>query len=121
MGDVMSIEYLGAKIFLDEINQTEQLWVARNEFRKIYAVEIEQHNFSLPVWSDSDKVSEYLTNARLIGPPYQPHAIPLAEFTLTWLSDPARAIAELQINPDGKSSRVLVMTKEEFQAEQLPA
>lgn len=114
----MSVEYLGAKIFLDEINQTRQVWVARNEYRKIHAVEIENHNLSLPVWSNSDNVSEFLKNARLIGPAYEPHALPLDEFTLTWLSDPQRAIAELQINPDGKSSRVLIMTKEEFQAAQ---
>lgn len=115
----MSVEFLAAKLFIKELKTSQLIWVAKNQYGKIYTPDLNEPLLSLPVWSNSHNVSEFLKNARLIGPPYQPHAIPLDEFVLTWLSDPQRAIGELQINPDGKSSRVLVMTKEEFQQERL--
>jgi len=39
-------------------------------------------------------------------------------FTSAWLSDQAMAIVELQINPDGRTTRVLILTAAEFQATQ---
>ena len=114
----MNIEYLGAKIFLDEINASQQIWVAKNSYGSIYTPQLNEPLLSLPVFSNREKVEAFLNSARLVGPASEPHAIPLGEFTLTWLNDPQRAIGELQINPDGRSSRVLVMTKEEFQEAQ---
>ena len=112
----MSVEYLGEKIFREEIAAAGQVWVAKNAHQGIYAMDLDRAGLSLPVWSSSEKAGDYLRNARLIGPPYQPHAIPLAEFSGAWLSDWSKGIAELQINPDGRSSRVLVLTTAEFLA-----
>jgi hypothetical protein len=83
-------------------------------------MEIDNEGFSLPVWSNRGRVVEFLLNARLLGPKYEPHAIPLDVFTNAWLSDRMKAIAELQINPDGKTTRVLCLTTEEFTASQAP-
>lgn len=114
----MSVEYLGEKIFLQEIEATGQVWVARSVYANIYAMEIDEAGFSLPVWSNRERAVEYLKNARLVGPRYEPHAVPLEVFTSAWLSDKMMAISELQINPDGKSTRVLVLTAEEFKSSQ---
>jgi len=114
----MTVEYLGEKIFLDEIRADSQIWVARSIYKNIYALEIDRTGFSLPVWSSRQRVVDFLTNARLVGPKNEPDAIPLNTFTNAWLSDQMMAIVELQINPDGKSSRVLVMTPDEFRATQ---
>lgn len=111
----MSIEYLGEKIFLQEIQATGQIWVLRGTHKNIYAMELDKAGFSLPVWSSAEKAAEFLKNARPIGQKYAPEAVPLEIFTQTWLSDPSMAICELQINPDGRSTRVLVVTNEEFQ------
>ncbi len=116
----MSVEYLGEKIFLQEIGAGGEVWVARGGYRNIYAMEIDNLGFSLPVWSNRERVVAFLQNARLLGPPYEPHAIPLDVFTNAWLSDKMKAIAELQINPDGKATRVLCLTTEEFTASQVP-
>ena len=113
----MGIEYLGEKIFLEEIKANGQVWVARSIYKNIYAMEIEI-GVSLPVWSSSQRVEDYLRIKKPIGPTYEPHAVTLDVFTAAWLSDKMMAITELQINPDGKSYRVLALTAEEFQASQ---
>jgi hypothetical protein len=114
----MSVEYLGEKIFYEEIETGGQIWVAKGLYNNIHYVEMNPTEVSLPVWSTSQRVVEYLKNARLIGPKYEPYAVALDHFTNAWLSDASMAITEIQINPDGKSSRVLVLTKEEFLAAQ---
>ena len=114
----MSVEYLGEKIFYDEVESHGQIWVARGNNTIIYAMEIDRRGFSLPVWSSSQKVLDFLKHARLVGPKYEPYAVPLGVFTEAWLSDQRKAIVELQINPDGKSPRVLVMTTAEFRHSQ---
>lgn len=110
----MSIEYLGEKIFRDEVAASGQVWVARSIYKNIYAEEIDDRGVSLPVWSNRERVVEFLKNARLTGPKYEPEAVLLAIVTEAWLSDKMMAIEELQINPDGKTTRVLVFTAEEF-------
>lgn len=114
----MSIEYIGEKIFLEEIEASGQVWIARGAHKNIYALDIEKTGFSLPVWSSGERVVEYLKNARPIGRKYEPEAVPLDVFTDSWLSDKSMGISELYINPDGKSTRVLVFTTEEFQESQ---
>jgi hypothetical protein len=114
----MTVEYLGERIFLEEIRATGELWVARSSHSSIYAVEIDRTGFSLPVWSSTLRAADFLNNARLIGPKYEPHAVSLEVFTAAWLADQGKAIVELQINPDGKSTRVLVMSPDEFRATQ---
>jgi len=114
----MDIAYLGEKIFLEEVKATGQVWVARGIYRNIYSLEIDTTGFSLPVWSNREKVVAFLQNARLVGTRYEPHAVPVEVFTTAWLSDKMMAISELQINPDGKTTRVLVLTAEEFTATQ---
>lgn len=114
----MDIAYLGGKMFLEAIKATGQVWVAQGSHKNIYALEIDETGFSLPIWSTRERVVEFLTNARILGPKYEPHAVPLEVFTNAWLSDKTRAIAELQINPDGKTARVLVLTAEEFRSAQ---
>jgi hypothetical protein len=112
----MTVEYLGEKIFQNEVTAAGEVWVARSLYKSVYAVEIDRTGFSLPVWSNRERVVEFLKNALLVGPKYEPHPVPLDLFTQTWLSDKMMAITELQINPDGKSSRVLALTAEEFAA-----
>jgi Protein of unknown function (DUF2750) len=114
----MTIEYLGEKIFYAEIAAGGQVWVARNGYQQIYTEEFDRSGLSLPVWSQREKAVDYLNRARLIGPKYEPHPIDLAVFTNAWLSDQSKGIAELLINPDGKSSRMLALTSAEFQASQ---
>jgi uncharacterized protein DUF2750 len=114
----MVIEYLGERLFLEEVKAGGQVWVARSIHNSIYAMEIDQSGFSLPVWSKRKRIVEFLQNARLVGPRYEPHAIPVETFTKAWLSDKMMAIAELQINPDGITTRVLILTTEEFTATQ---
>lgn len=114
----MNIEYLGEKIFLGEVEASGQVWVARSVYKNIYTEEFDANGLSLPVWSSRDKVVDYLQRARLVGPKYEPHAVALKVFTDAWLSDQSMGIAELLINPDGRSSRMLALTSEEFQASQ---
>ena len=83
-------------------------------------MELDQTGFSLPVWSNRERVVEFLKNARLVGTKYGPHAVPLDVFTNAWLSDKMMDITELQLNPDGKTTRVLVVTAEEFISAQAP-
>jgi len=116
--DTMTVEYLGERIFLEESTAAGEIWVARSTLNSIYAVSIDRAGFSLPVWSCSERVVAFLKNARLIGPKYEPHAIALEVFTASWLSDLGKGIVELQINPEGKSARVLVMSPDEFRAAQ---
>ena len=114
----MTIAYLGEKTFLEEIKDAGHVWVARGVYKNIYAVEIDETGFSLPVWSSEERVVEFLKIARLFGPRFEPHAVPLDVFTKAWLSDKMMAISELQINPDGKTTRVLILTAEELQSTQ---
>ena len=114
----MTIEYLGEKQFLDEIKASGQVWIARGTYKNIYCLELDQAEISLPVWSARERADVFLKNARLIGPKYEPEAVQLDVFTNAWLSDQMMAIAELQINPDGRSSRVLVFTTDEFKTSQ---
>ena len=116
--DTVTVEYLGERIFLEESKATGEIWVARSTLNSIYAVSIDRAGFSLPIWSCSERVVAFLKNARLIGPKYEPHAIALEVFTASWLSDLGKGIVELQINPEGKSASVLVMSPDEFRAAQ---
>jgi hypothetical protein len=113
----MSLEYLGEKVFLDEIRAAGRIWVLRGAHKNIHAAEIED-GYSLPVWSSQDKAAQFLKIARLIGQTYAPEAVPLEVFIQGWLSDQRMAIRELQLNPDGKTSRVLIVSREEFLAAQ---
>lgn len=115
----MGIEYLGEKIFLEEISSSGQVWVARSIHNNIHTMELDRTGLSLPVWSSSERVTAYLNNARLIGPEYQPHAIAVDRFSDSWLSNKMLAITELLINPDGRSSRMLALYPEEFQDYQI--
>jgi hypothetical protein len=112
------IEYIREKAFLQEVEAAGEVWVAKSVYQNIYAEEIENHEFSLPVWSNRERADQYLKNARLIGPKYEPHAVPLKTFANAWLSDKAMAISELQINPNGTEARILCLTTEEFQTSQ---
>jgi Protein of unknown function (DUF2750) len=114
----MSVAYIREVAFLQEVNAAGQLWVARGVHKNIYSEEIDTAGLSLPVWSNRERVVEFLQNARLVGPAYGPHAVPLEIFTGAWLSDKMMDISELQLNPDGKTTRVLVVTAEEFKAAQ---
>ncbi|HEY5974561.1 MAG TPA: DUF2750 domain-containing protein [Geobacteraceae bacterium] len=114
----MSVEYIKEIAFLQEVKTAGQIWVARSIHNNIYSVEIDATGVSLPVWSNRERVDAYLVNARLVGAKYEPYAILLGEFTRRWLSDMTMAIVELQLNPDGKTTRVLVVTAEEFKAKQ---
>jgi hypothetical protein len=114
----MEIGFIGEKIFLEEIEAAGEVWVARSIYKNIYAVEIDRTGFSLPVWSKRERAVEFLKNALLVGPKYEPHAISLDVFTKAWLSDKMKNISELQINPTGKTTRVLCLTTEEFQSSQ---
>lgn len=110
----MNLEYIGEHIFLQEVESTGQIWVVRGEIGNIYALELDRNGFSLPVWSGRERVDYFLNNARLIGPLYEPHAIPIDVFTARWLSDKMMGINELLINMDGISTRALVLTLDEF-------
>jgi hypothetical protein len=111
---IMNIGYFGEKIFYDEIRNAGQIWVARSAYKNIHYMEFDRTGISLPVWSSSKRVEDYLNNARLIGPKYEPSAVSLDTFTNAWLSDKMMAITELLINPDGKVSRMLALYPEEF-------
>ena len=110
----MAVEYFGEKIFLKEIKDSQQVWVARSTHKNIHVMEFDRTGVSLPVWSNSMRAADYLVNARLVGPKYEPYSVALETFTKAWLSDKAMAITELLINPDGKSSRMLALYPEEF-------
>ncbi len=114
----MTVEYIGEQIFLQEVEAGRQVWVAKGIYQNIHALEIDEAGFSLPVWSKRERAVEYLYNAILLEPKYEPHPVPLDVFTNAWLSDKMMAISELQINPDGKETRVLCLTAEEFKLTQ---
>ncbi len=92
--------------------------MARSIYKNIYAMELDEAGLSLPVWSNRERVLEFLKNARLVGPRYEPQAVSVAVFTNAWLSNQMMGISELQINPDGKTTRVLCLTTEEFRSSQ---
>ncbi len=106
--------------FLQEVMANSEIWVARGINKNVYSVELDPSGFSLPVWSNEERVVEFLKNARLVGTKYEPHAVPLEILTNVWLSDKMMGISELQLNPDGKTPRVLAVSAEEFIAAQVP-
>ena len=114
----MSVDYMGEIVFLQEVIASGEVWVAMGINKNIYSMELDGTGFSLPVWSNRERVVDFLKNARLVGTKYEPHAVPLDVFTNVWLSDKMMGISELQLNPDGKTTRVLVVTAEEFISEQ---
>ncbi len=116
--DLENVEYIGVKRFFDDVQSTGELWVARSVYKNIYALELDKTGYSLPVWSSKEKADEFLRKARPIGPPYESHAVSMERFTKAWLSDTMMAITEVQINPDGRGTRVLCLTAEEFKASQ---
>lgn len=109
------MEYIGERTYLEELTADRQVWVARGAHKNIYALEIENHAYSVPTWSSRDKVDAFLKNT-LLWQQYEPHAIPLKTFADSWLSDWMKGISEVQVNPNGRTSRVLALTSEEFQA-----
>jgi hypothetical protein len=111
----MTVEYIRERAFLQEVEAAGEVWVAKSIYQNIHALEIENHELSLPVWSNRERAAGYLKHANLIGPKYEPHAVPLKTFANAWLSDKAMAISEIQINPNGTETRVLCLTSEEFQ------
>ena len=112
----MDVTYLREVLFRGEVAATGVVWVARGIHNNIYAEELDETGFSLPVWSKRELVEDYLKNARPVGTKYEPHAVPFDMIAVTWLSDQSKGISELQINPDGKTTRVLVLTTDEFRA-----
>ena len=114
----MTVEYIREIAFLQEIIAAGEVWVSMGINKNIYSMELDRTGFSLPVWSNEESVVDFLKNARLVGTKYEPHAVPLDVFTNVWLSDKMMGITELQLNPDGKTTRVLVITAEEFIAAQ---
>jgi hypothetical protein len=113
-GGAMSVDYMGEIVFLQEVIASGEVWVARGINKNIYSMELDGTGFSLTIWSNEQRVVDFLKNARLVGTKYEPHAVPLVVLTNVWLSDKMMAISELQLNPDGKTTRVLVVTAEEF-------
>lgn len=111
----MTVEYIKTFAFFQEVNAAGRVWVARSVYKNILAEEVDEGGYSLPVWSNRERVEEYLRNARPLGPQYAPDEVSLEVFSEAWLSDKGMNIVEVQINPDGRSSRVLVLTAEEFQ------
>ena len=114
----MTVEYIKEIAFLQEVISAGEVWVARGINKNIYSLELDEAGFSLPVWSNRERVVDFLKNTRLVGTKYEPHAVPLEVLTEVWLSDKMMGISELQLNPDGKTTRVLVVTVEEFIAAQ---
>ena len=117
----MEIAYIGETIFFAEVRAMGQVWVARSIYNSIYFMELDETGRSLPVWSLEERVVEYLKNAHLVGPKYEPYAVPVEVFINAWLSDKSMDIAELQINPDGKSDTALILDNEEFNASKIAA
>ena len=114
----MTVEYIKEAAFLQEVTAAGELWVAKGAYGNIYCDEFDPRGVSLPVWSNRERVVAFLKNARPIGPKYEPEAVSLEVFTNRWLSDRAMAITEIQLNPDGLTSRVLVVSAEEFRSDQ---
>ena len=112
----MTDEYLGEQMFREEVQATGEVWVVKGGNQSIYALELGETGFSLPVWSDRERVVDFLINQSLVGSEYEPHPVPLSIFTEIWLSDNIMGISELLINIDGRTHRALVLTVEEFRA-----
>jgi len=112
----VSLEFLDEKKFYVEITSTDQIWVAKGDYNNIYFLDVLPQGVCLPVWSNQEKVFDYLKNARPIGPPYSPFSVSLDRFSETWMTNPAMSIKELAINPNGASTRMLIVSTEEFLA-----
>jgi len=110
------LEYLYETIFLQEVEASGQVWVAKGGNDNIYALQLDEMGFSLPIWSGRERVIDFLRNQSLIGQEYEPHPVPLDIFTERWLSD---NIAALLINIDGIATRVLVLSVEQFRLTQI--
>ncbi len=95
----MSIEYIGEKIFLEEIEITGEVWVAKGIHQNIYSQELDKSGLSLPVWSTNEKALDFLKNARLTGTKYEPHSVPLKKFANAWLSDQSMGISLYEVSP----------------------
>lgn len=113
----MSIEQVLEMAFLQEVKKAGQLWVAKSGMMKVYSEEFGRTGFSIPVWSNRERAADYLTNARLVGAKYEPVAVALDDFTNRWLSDKMMDITEVQLNPNGVSQKVLVVTPDEFKTD----
>lgn len=112
----MSLKFLDEKKFYAEITSTAQVWVAKGVYENIYFLDVLSQGVCLPVWSNQGKVVDYLKNARPIGPQYSPFSLSLDRFTETWMTNPRMAIKELAINPDGTSTKMLIISTAEFLA-----
>lgn len=110
----MSVAYLGERLFHQEVAAAGRVWVAKNDYGGVHTMEVISAGVSLPVWSSGERALTYLRTARLVGPHCAPQAVPLADFIARWLHDRRLGVAELLINPDGRSLRMLVMTPPEF-------
>ena len=114
----MTVEYILEKAFLQEVETTGEVWVAKSVYKNIYSMEFDETGLSVPIWSNRERAEEYLKNARPVGPKYEPVAVPLRTFADAWLSNKSMGISELQINPKGTETRILCLTPEEFQDSQ---
>ena len=63
----MSDEYLGEQMFREEVQSTGQVWVVKGDNQNIFALELDEAGFTLPVWSGRERVVDFLTNQRLYG------------------------------------------------------
>ena len=113
----MTLEQVLEMAFLQEVKPSGQLWVIKSGFDTIYAEKSEPAGFSVPIWSNKESALAFLVNAQLAEPRYEPVAISLVDFTDKWLSDKTMSISEVQLNPDGKSEEVLVLSPEDFRVD----
>jgi hypothetical protein len=105
----------GEETFLQELEATGQIWVVKGESDYIYALELDDRGFSLPVWSCIERVLAFMINQQLVGTVFLPFPIPLDVFAKMWL-DNMIDVNELLINLDGKSTRAVVLTIDEFRS-----
>jgi hypothetical protein len=105
----------GEETFLEEVEAAGQVWVIKGDNAFLFALQIDDTGFSLPVWSGLERVVYFLMNRGLVGSRYLPHAIDLDAFTERWL-DKMQDINGLLINIDGRSADAVMLTVEEFRA-----
>jgi hypothetical protein len=105
---------LGEQTFLQEVEAAGEVWVVKGSDENIFALQLQEAGYSLPVWSGRDRVMDFLLNERLFFPEYEPGAVPLGVFNDKLLLDKMLGIYDLLINFDGREQQVLVLTVEEF-------
>ncbi|MBJ6723445.1 DUF2750 domain-containing protein [Geomesophilobacter sediminis] len=110
----MNIDFIGQIIFSQEVQANRQVWVVKGRNENIYAMELDQAGFSLPVWSAKERAVEFLKNTQLLDGELEPHPIGLDLFINIYLSDKMLGINELLINMDGNSAQALVLSLDEF-------